>query len=75
MHHTSLTIASSLVPRLRHFAGCIHALGPRPLFELFCELSSSPAVMERIASYAEIDPEVIQRFGLHALPPVLRRVK
>jgi len=46
------TIASSLVSRLRHLAGCIHELGPAPLFHLLTELSTSPFVMAKVERYA-----------------------
>jgi hypothetical protein len=72
---TSVTIASSAKLRMRHLAGRIHALGPGPLFELMCELSGSSAALDRFEAYAGIDPEILDRFGGHALPPILKRVK
>jgi hypothetical protein len=72
---TSLTIASSLVVRLRHLAGRIHGLGPRPLFEMMCELSGSSSALALFETYADIDPDILSRFGGHALPPILKRVK
>lgn len=72
---TSLTIASSIAIRLRHLAGRIHGLGPRPLFELMCELSTSSAALDRFEAYAALDHETLARFGGHALPPPLRVVK
>ena len=62
MTTTSLTIPSSISVRLRYLAGRIHALGPRPLFELLCELSTSSAVLARFETYAALDPEILDRF-------------
>jgi hypothetical protein len=72
---TSATIASSVALRLRYLAGCIHYLGPRPLYELLCELSSSPIARARFETYAAIDPDTLDRFGGRELPPIVRRVK
>ena len=44
-HVCSVTVASSLVPRLRHLAGRVHSHGPRVLFELLCEIGTSSSAM------------------------------
>lgn len=72
---TSLTIESSIETRLRHLAGRIHSLGPRPLFEMMCELSGSSSALALFETYAAIDPDVLSRYGGHALPPILKLVK
>ena len=72
---TSLTIASSIAVRLRFVAGQIHKLGERPLYELLCELSNSSAALDRFEAYAAIDPEILNRYGGHALPPTIRLIK
>ena len=71
---TSVTLASSISIRVRYLAGRIDVLGPRPLFELLCELSASSAAIARLESYAAIDPDVLDYFGGRDLPP-LRRVR
>jgi hypothetical protein len=73
-HPNSVTIASSVALRLRCLAGRIHSLGPRPLYELFCELSASPTVIARLETYASLDFETLDRFGGQDLP-TLRLVK
>jgi hypothetical protein len=75
MQTTSLTIASSIAVRLRFLAGQIHKLGERPLYELLCELSTSSAALDRFEAYAAIDPDILDQFGGHALPPVVRLIK
>ncbi len=71
---TSATLASSLSTRLRYLAGRIHSLGPRPIYELLCELSASSAAVARFEAYAALDPDVLDQFGGRDLP-TLRRVK
>lgn len=73
-HPNSVTIASSISTRLRYVAGRIHALGPRPLFELLCEMSGSSAALDRFETYAALDIDTPDRFGGHDLP-TLRLVK
>jgi hypothetical protein len=71
---TSATIASSIALRLRYLAGCLHSLGPRPLFEMMCEFGHSSAAIARFETYAAIDPDTLDQFGGRDLP-TLRRVK
>jgi hypothetical protein len=73
---TSATIASSIALRLKHLAGRVHQLGPRPLFELMCELvggSSDP--LSRIEVYAGLDADIVRALGGADLPPHLYRIK
>jgi hypothetical protein len=65
---TSATIASSIALRLRHLAGRIHALGPRPTFELLCELAGGADVMARCERYAALDRDVVHALGGDQLP-------
>jgi len=74
-HVCSVTVASSLVPRLRHLAGRVHSHGPRVLFELLCEIGTSSSAMTRIEAFANIDGDVLDRFGDRDLPPVIRIIK
>ena len=68
---SSVTIASSVALRLRYVAGQIHKLGPRPLFELLCELSSSPTAMAKFEIYAHLDGDIIRAFRGDQLPPAV----
>jgi hypothetical protein len=47
-----------LIPeaRLRHLARQIHALGERPLFEIFRELDSGSPLGETLERYARLEP-------------------
>lgn len=55
--------------RLRHLAREIHALGPRPLFELFVELEAGADLAERLERYARLPADVIAALGARDLPP------
>jgi hypothetical protein len=72
---TSATIASSIALRLRHLAGHVHALGPRPLFELCCELVGGADPLDHLEAYSALDPHTIQILGGDVLPPRLYRIK
>jgi len=72
---SSVTIASSIALRLRFLAGRIHALGPRPLFEIMCELSGSSTALDRFEAYAAMNSETLNRFGGRELPPAIRLIK
>jgi len=74
--NTSITAASSVALRLHHLAGCIHRLGPRPLYELMREVVAlSSAAFDRLEAYAGIDPDILDHFGGRDLPPTISRVK
>jgi hypothetical protein len=62
--------------RLRYLAGKIHKLGPRPLFELLCELASGAELMFVLERYARIAPlaEFISNLGGDQLPARARLV-
>lgn len=68
---TSTTVPSSTATRLRYVAGRIHKLGPRPLFELLCELSTSPNAMHKFEIYARLDGDLIEAFDGAELPPTM----
>jgi hypothetical protein len=71
------TIATTIpISRLQHLAGQIHSLGPRPLFELLCELDNGAdlgAVLERYARLAPLT-DFIADLGGDRLPPPVRLV-
>ena len=75
MMHTSVTIASSIAVRLRHVATRIHALGPRPLYELLCEIAGGAEPLSRFERYAALDPDIVRGLGGDVMPPTVRRVK
>jgi hypothetical protein len=49
--------------RLRRLAAQIHALGPRPLFELFCELDAGADFASRAERYAALPVDFIRALG------------
>lgn len=54
--------------RLRYFAGRVHALGERALFELLAELSAGASLTERLPVYAANDPAILAALGGVTLP-------
>jgi hypothetical protein len=68
---TSATIASSIALRVRYLAERIHSLGPRPTFELLCELVGGAPVMPRLETYAAIDRDVVRELGGAEIPSQL----
>jgi hypothetical protein len=75
MTTTSATIASSLSLRLRYVADRIYALGPRPLFELMCELAGGADPLQRFETYARLDSDIVNDLGGCELPPVVKLVR
>ena len=49
--------------RLRHLARQVHALGPRPLYELFRELVAGADPQDRIQAFADIDADFVHALG------------
>ena len=72
---TSATIASSLSLRLRYVAARSHALGPRPLFELMCEIAGGADPTARAEAYARLDADLVRELGGDVLPPPLLSIK
>jgi hypothetical protein len=68
---------STTAPRLRHLARQIHALGERPLYELFRELEAGAELMPTLETYARLYPlaEFIAAFGGDRLPARARAVR
>jgi hypothetical protein len=60
--------------RLRALTARLHALGPRPLLELFCELLSGADLADRLEAYAAINPEILAALGGMSLPPPVQPV-
>ena len=61
---------SSHKMRLRHLAGCIHHLGPRPLFELLVELDHGAELRSTLERYAALPAEFIHALDADKLPPL-----
>ncbi len=55
--------------RLRHLAKRVHALGPRPLYELLKELAAGADPLETVETYAALDPDVVHALGADDFPP------
>ncbi len=72
---TSVTIKSSIALRLRHLAGRVHQLGPRPLFELMCEIAGGADPLSRFEVYAGIDPDLVRALGGDQLAPTIFLVR
>ena len=68
---------SATAPRLRHLARQIHALGERPLYELFLELERGAELHDTLERYARLFPlaEFIAAFGGDRLPARARAVR
>jgi len=75
MSAASITIASSIAIRLRYLAGRVHDLGPRPLFELFCELVDGADPVSRFEAYSLLDADFIRANGGDVLPRTVWVVK
>jgi hypothetical protein len=54
--------------RLAYLARKIHALGDRPLLELFIELERGAPLIERLERYATLDGDFIQALNGDRLP-------
>jgi hypothetical protein len=67
----------SSAARLRFLAQRMHRLGPRPLFELFCELADGAKVLPRLEAYAALAPlsSFIAELDGDQLPPTVRLVR
>jgi hypothetical protein len=74
---TSATVASSIALRLRCLAQRIHDLGPNPLYQLMCELSTSSAAMAGFERYGRLSlcADLIEANGGTELPPSIWVVK
>jgi hypothetical protein len=56
--------------RLRHLAGRLHDLGPRPLYEFLREIERGADLLQRLERYAELDPAIVAAIGAYAIPVV-----
>jgi hypothetical protein len=62
--------------RLRHLVCRIHELGPRALYELFCELDDGAPLRQRLEAYARLNSygDFIRQHGGDRLFPAARLV-
>lgn len=74
---TSATIASSIALRLRCLAGRIHELGPNPLFQMLCEMSTALGAMDCFERYGALAlyADFVEAHGGRDLPANIRIVK
>ena len=56
--------------RLRYLAGCIHGLGPRPLYELLRQLDAGADLHPTLEAYARLPAEFIAAHGGDRLMPL-----
>jgi hypothetical protein len=49
--------------RLRRLTARVHALGPRPLYELIREVLDGADLCARLERYAELDPAICRYLG------------
>ena len=60
-------------PRFEHLCRQVHALGPRPMAELFAEIATATGepnlVVGLVEKYAELDPGVVRAVGGDRFPP------
>jgi hypothetical protein len=69
-----MLVRTTNIPRLRHLAERLHALGPRPLFEFLVEVAAGADLVDRLERYADLDPDVVHRLGADRMPPSHRVV-
>jgi hypothetical protein len=60
--------------RLQHLAAKVHALGPRPLFEILRELEDGADLMARLERYAMLSPDIVAALGANRMPPRARMI-
>ncbi len=72
---TSVTLPTSTAIRLRYLAQHLHDLGPRPTFELLCELVGGADPLDRLERYARLDPTVVRKLGGAEIPSRLMVLK
>jgi hypothetical protein len=75
---TRLDLSAPVALRLRHLSSKIYALGPKPLYELLCEIVAGSDPASRIETYAKLHSdygEFIHENGGSDLGPNLRLVR
>lgn len=74
---TSVTIELSIALRLRCLTQRIHDLGPNPLFQMLCEMSTAAGAMDRFERYGALAlyADFIEALGGRELPPAIHLIK
>jgi hypothetical protein len=69
-HGNKPTSAQRRIPvvRLRFLVGKVHALGERPLYELFCEIVAGADIHLTLERYARLPAAFIAELGGDRLP-------
>jgi hypothetical protein len=62
--------APASIARLRYLAGRIHALGPRPLYELLRQLDAGAELHPTLEAYARLPAKFIAAHGGDRLMPL-----
>jgi hypothetical protein len=57
---------------LRRLVARVHSLGPRPLYELICEVLAGADLCARLERYAELDPAICKYLGASEFPTYQR---
>jgi hypothetical protein len=60
--------------RLCHLTACIHALGPRVLYELLGEFSREADIAVRLEAYACLDPAILAALCSVVIPAAYRLI-
>jgi hypothetical protein len=62
--------SSSSDIQFRHLCGRLHALGPRPMFELLREIAAGKDLLDRLPIYAAMDGYTVRLLGADKMPPL-----
>ncbi len=74
-HHSLNSKMPQALASVRHERNVehVHALGPRPLYEMLAEIAIATGepgiVADRVEAYAELNPELIRAIGANHFPP------
>src|SRR5262245_59547827 len=58
------------VVRFQRLAAQLHALGPRPTYELLKEIAAGAPLLERLETYAGLDPNIVRSLGADRMSPL-----
>jgi hypothetical protein len=58
------------IVRFQRLAAQLHALGPRPTYELLREIAAGAPVLERLERCARLYPNIVRVLGADRMPPV-----
>jgi hypothetical protein len=72
--HWSAPERAQNLARLRQLASRIHALGPRPFYEMLCELDAGADLHHTLERYAKLPADFIAAFGGDKMPLPVRAI-